>query len=349
MDKVLRQSAVTALLFFAICSNFFGQLNSSATLAGTVNDKSGAIIAGAQVRVSSKATGLERSAVTTTNGAYQFDLLPAGRYEVRVTMPGFASALFQNVDLAVGRTTTIDAALSLSQQNETITVESSGAGLIDLQKTDVSVPVSPAEVQNLPTNGRDFVNLAILAPGARPVPSYDPTKNRIGVFATNGSSGRNVNVTINGVDDKDNTVGGPVMQLPLEAIDEFNISTQRFSAANGRSEGAAVNVITKSGTNDFHGSLFFFDREAAFNTLNYFEQTANGGNGQKSPYSRQQFGGSIGGPIKKDKTFIFFAIERQRESTSLNVNGPAQMQLGILKNLGLPANPVATIPTPYFD
>jgi hypothetical protein len=82
------------------------------------------------------------------------------------------------------------------------------------------------------------------------MPSYDPTKNRIGVFATNGSSGRNVNMTVNGVDDKDNTVGGPVMQLPLEAVQEFNISTQRFSAPNGRSEGAAVNVITKSGSND---------------------------------------------------------------------------------------------------
>jgi hypothetical protein len=201
----------------------------------------------------------------------------------------------------------------------------------------------------LPTNGRDFVALALLAPGARPVPSYDPTKNRVGVFATNGSSGRNVNMTINGVDDKDNTVGGPVMQLPLEAIEEFNISTQRFSAANGRSEGAAVNVITKSGTNDFHGSLFFFDREAAFNTLNYFEKTENGGSGQKSPFSRQQFGGSIGGPIKKDKTFIFFAIERERESTSLNVNGPAQVQLALLKSAGFAANPVGSIPTPYFD
>ncbi|HMF78768.1 MAG TPA: carboxypeptidase regulatory-like domain-containing protein [Bryobacteraceae bacterium] len=343
----LRQSALAALLFFAGSSNFFGQLNSSATLAGTVTDKSNAVISGVQVKVSSKETGLDRSTSTTANGTYQFDLLPAGHYEVRVAMTGFTTGVFQNVVLAVGRTTTIDASLAPSQQNETITVESSGAGLVDLQKTDVSVPVSPAEVQNLPTNGRDFVNLAILAPGARPVPSYDPTKSRIGVFATNGSSGRNVNVTINGVDDKDNTVGGPVMQLPLEAIDEFNISTQRFSAANGRSEGAAVNVITKSGTNDFHGSLFFFDRESAFNTLNYFEKTANGGDGQKSPFSRQQFGGSIGGPIKKDKTFIFFAIERQRESTSLNVNGPAQQELALITSLG--AKPVSTIPTPYFD
>ena len=125
---------------------------------------------------------------------------------------------------------------------------------------------------------------------------------------------------MNGIDNKDNTVGGPVMQLPLEAIQEFNISTQRFSAANGRSEGAAVNLITRSGTNDFHGALYFFDRHETFNALNYFEKKENGGTGVKSPYSRQQFGGSIGGPLKKDQTFLFFALERWREQTSININ-----------------------------
>jgi hypothetical protein len=347
MHKASVRSAFALFLFLSISSNFFGQVNSTATLSGTITDNSHALVPGAQVRVSSKETGLERSTITTNNGTYQFDLLPVGHYEVRISMPGFAIAAFENVELAVGRTTTVDGSLSPSKQSETITVESSGASLVDLQRTDVSAPITPAEVETLPLNGRDFVNLAILAPGAKQVPSYDPTKARIGVFATNGSSGRNVNVTVNGIDNKDNTVGGPVMQLPLEAIQEFNISTQRFSAANGRSEGAAVNVITKSGTNQFHGSLYFFDRESAFNALNYFEKTENGGSGKKGAFSRQQFGGAIGGPIKKDKTFIFFALERAREQTSLNVNGSAITQLNLITNLG--AKPVSSIPTPYFD
>jgi hypothetical protein len=184
------------------------------------------------------------------------------------------------------------------------------------------------------------------------VNSYDPTKQRIGVFATNGSSGRNVNVTVNGIDNKDNTVGGPVMQLPLEAVEEFNISTQRFSAANGRSEGAAVSVITKSGTNAFHGSLFFQDREDVFNALNYFEKAENGGPGTKAPFSRQQFGGGIGGPVKKDKTFLFFALERSREQTSFNVNGTAYSEMQKATGItayGLGVIPVQTISTPYFD
>ena len=347
------------LLFFALvlvclsATNVLAQISATATLQGTVTDKSGAVIPSADIKITNKQTGETRSATTTGSGLYVFNLLPAGIYEVRVAVKGFSTAAFENVELFVGRTTTIDAQMSPSAQAETITVEAAGAALVDTVKTDVSRAVTPSEVENLPLNGRDFVNLAILAPGARPVASYDPTKNRIGVFATNGSSGRNVNITINGIDNKDGTVGGPVMQLPLEAIQEFNISTQRFSAANGRSEGAAVSVITKSGTNDFHGVIYFFDRDQAFDTLNYFEQSAHGGNDQKAPFSRQQFGGSIGGPVKKDKTFLFFALERAREQTSVNALGAAYSNAQALKAISLPYGltviPQQTISTPYYD
>ncbi len=329
------------------------QITAAATLEGTITDKSGAVVPAAEVKISNRETGEARSITSSGSGIYVFNLLPAGHYDVRVSVKGFGTAVFENVELSVGRTTTIDAQLAPSTQATTVTVEATGAALVDTERTDVSRAVTPAEVENLPLNGRDFVNLAVLAPGARPVSSYDPTKNRIGVFATNGSSGRNVNVTINGVDDKDGTVGGPVMQLPLEAIQEFNISTQRFSAANGRSEGAAVNLITKSGTNTFHGSIFFFDRDQAFDTLNYFEQTAHGGTGAKAPFSRQQFGGSIGGPVKKDKTFLFFALERSREQTSINSLGTAFTNATALAAISLPYSikviPVQTIVTPYYD
>lgn len=328
------------------------QVTATATLQGTVTDATGAVVPNTEVKITNKGTGETRSAVSNGAGLYSFNLLPAGTYEVRISATGFATAQYQNVELAVSRTTTLDARLSLSQQATTVQVEAAGAAVIDVEKSDVSRAVSPAEVDSLPLNSRDFVSLAILAPGARPVNSYDPTKARYGVFSTNGSSGRNVNMTVNGVDNKDNSVGGPVMQLPLEAIQEFNISTQRFSAANGRSEGAAVNVITKSGTNSLHGSIFFQDRDQTFDTLNYFEQTAHGGSGQKAPFSRQQFGGSIGGPVKKDKTFLFFAIERSREQTSININGTAynnDLALAGVAGLPLKPQPTQTIPTPYYD
>ena len=344
---------VFMLLLLCLCaSNLPAQITATATVQGTVTDSTGAVIPNAQVRLTNKSTGESRSAVSNNDGLYLFNLVSAGTYEVRVTMAGFATAAFENVEVAVSRTTTLDAQLSPSQQATTVMVEAAGAALVDVEKSDVSRAVSPAEVENLPLNSRDFVSLAILAPGARPVNSYDPTKARYGVFSTNGSSGRNVNMTVNGVDNKDNSVGGPVMQLPLEAIQEFNISTQRFSAANGRSEGAAVNVITKSGTNDYHGSIFFQARDQVFDSLNYFEQAAHGGTGQKAPFSRQQFGGSIGGPVKKDKTFLFFAIERSREQTSLNINGTAynnDLALAAVPNLPVKPQPTQTIPTPYYD
>ncbi len=329
-----------AIVSMCVCANnLSAQATASAVLQGTVTDSSGAVVPGADVNIANKSIGLTRSTTTTGVGTYRFDLLPAGQYEVRISMKGFATSVRTNVVLSVSLTTTVDASLSPSEQTQVITVESTGA-VVDLTKTDVSLPITNEMVQDLPLNGRDFVNLAVLAPGARAVDSYDPTKNRIGVFATNGSSGRNVNVTVNGVDNKDSTVGGPVMQLPLEAIQEFNISTQRFSAANGRSEGAAINVVTKSGTNDFHGSAYSLFRNEAFNAMNAMESS-------KSPFSRQQVGGSVGGPLKRDKAFLFFALERSRERTNVTVGPQSLAQLNLLTPLG--AQPSPTLPTPYDD
>jgi outer membrane receptor protein involved in Fe transport len=311
-----------------------------------VTDKNKAFVSGATVTVRNKGTDLTRTATTNESGNYRIEQLPAGMYEIKVTAPNFVTVTADNFELLVGRTSTFDVTLQPGLATETVNVTSE-VPIIDQTKTDVGLNITPREVENLPLNGRDFANLAILAPGAKPVNSYDPTKNRIAVFGINGSSGRNVNVTVNGVDNKDNTVGGPVMQLPLEAVQEFRISTQRFSAANGRSEGAAVEVVTKSGANQFHGSGYVFERDRRFNALNYFEKTENGGTGQKSPFQRQQFGGSIGGPIIRDKAFFFFALERQRELTSITVNGDAFNELSLVTSLG--AKPASTIPTPYRD
>lgn len=338
---------LVTLLVARLCiapASLYGQATVAGTLTGTVMDASRAVVPNAEVKITNKGTGGARMATTGTDGLYRFDLLPSGVYDLQVTREGFAVAVYVNVEVAVARATTVDVMLETGALKQTVTVEASHAALVDVQKTDVSRPITPSEVANLPTNSRDFVSLAAVAPGARPVGSYDPTKNRIGIFAVNGSNGRNVNITINGIDNKDNTVGGPVMQLPLEAIQEFNISTQRFSAANGRSEGAAINVITKSGTNDFHGSLYYQDRRDAFMANDAISEASGVA---KPPFMRQQFGGSIGGPLKKDKTFVFFALEREREDTSFPVTGTAFKELSLVTGLG--AVPTQTIATPYYD
>jgi carboxypeptidase family protein/TonB-dependent receptor-like protein len=323
----------------------FAQATASATMEGKVTDKAQAVIKGATVTINNKATGVTRTTLTSDTGAYRFELLPAGKYDVKVSASGFASAVMEGVELLVGRATTLDYVLNPGATTETVTVTAE-APIMDTQKTDVGLNITPQEVSDLPLNGRDFANLAILAPGAKPVDSYDPTKNRIAVFGINGSSGRNVNVTVNGIDNKDNTVGGPVMQLPLGAVQEFIISTQRFSAANGRSEGAAVNVVTKSGSNAFHGSAYIYERNERFNATEVDPSTGEKRQ-NKSPFSRQQYGGSIGGPIYKDKTFIFFALEKQRELTNIVVSSDALAELNLVRDLG--AQPAANIPTPYRD
>jgi hypothetical protein len=322
----------------------FAQVNSTGSLIGTVTDPSGAVVPDAAVRTVNRSTGLTREVKSGGNGEFRFDLLPAGKYDLTVTKPGFAIPKYENVEVSVSQSTEQSVNLTPSSQASVVTVEAANTPIVDIEKTDVSVPISNKQIEDLPLNGRDFVNLAYLAPGARPVNSYDPTKNRVGVFSVDGSSGRNVNVTVNGIDDKDNTVGGPVMQLPLEAVDEFQISTQRFSAANGRSEGAAITTITKSGTNQLHGSLYLFDRNEALNANDYFDSQS--GN-PKSAYSRQQFGGSIGGPVRKDKDFLFFTLEREREATSLTVDPTLYHELVLAEPLG--AKPSPTIPQPYFD
>lgn len=332
---------LTAIIAVPISS--WAQATATSTLQGAVFDSTQAALPKAQLLLVNEATGLTRNQESGGSGNYSFNGLPAGVYTLTVKSSGFKTAVYDKITLAVAQSTEINATLQPGDQTSIVNVQDA-APLVDVSRTDVSRAITPTEVQTLPLNSRDFANLAFLAPGAKPVNSYDPTKNRIAIFGINGSTGRNVNITVNGIDNKDNTVGGPVMQLPLEAVQEFNISTQRFSASNGRSEGAAVNVITKSGTNDFHGSLFLFARDTVLNANDYFSKQSNLGT---APYSRQQYGGSIGGPVKKDKLFLFFALERLREQQQISVGADAFNQLTLAKPLG--AVPVSTIATPFND
>ena len=343
--------ATVTILFFASflllsATSVFGQVTASGALSGTVVDKNGGLIKGATVTATNKATGQTRTATTGDSGEYRIDLLPAGQYDVRISASGFGDVTSENVGVLVGKTNTFDVTMNPGVQTASVTITGE-TELVDKAKTDISMNITPRDVQDLPLNGRDLGNLAYLAPGAKPVDAYDPTKRRISVFGINGSSGRNVNVTVNGIDNKDNTVGGPVMQFPLEAIQEFVISTQRFSAVNGRSEGAAVNVVTKSGGTDFHGSAFFFLRDKKLNASEV--SPSNTSLKSKPPFNRKIWGGSLGGPINRGShpTFFFFAVERQGEATSIPVASDALAELNLAQSIG--AQPAANLPTPYHD
>ena len=349
---------ITSSFILLLCANVSAQITASGAISGTVKDKNQAAIANATVTITNKSTGRSRTAQTNDGGEYRVDLLPAGKYDIKIAATGFGDVAVENSEVLVGKTNNFDFTMEPGVQTASVTVTAGEAELVSREKTDVSLNITPRDVEDLPLNGRDLGNLAYLAPGAKPVDSYDPTKRRVSVFGINGSSGRNVNVTVNGIDNKDNTVGGPVMQFPLESIQEFVISTARFSAVNGRSEGAAVNVVTKSGSSDYHGAVFYFLRDKKLNASEV--SPSNQSIETKPPFNRKQWGGSISGPLhlprfgeggpthyKNNDTFFFFALERQNEATSIPVASDAFAQLLLVQPLG--ARPATVLPTPYKD
>lgn len=332
-----------AVVLFA-CASVWGQAVSVSNVEGTVTDQTGAVVANAAVTVVNKGTGAERMATTDGNGYYRVAGLVPGVYSIKIESSGFASQLAENVTLNVGTTLTLNASLKPAAAAETVVISASDAGLIETTRTDLGGVVNNREIENLPLNGRSLAGLAVLIPGARPTQSFDPTKNRSAAFSVNGGGGRNINTTVDGGDNKDNTVGGIVMNFSLEGVQEYKLETQRFSAASGRSEGAALNVITKSGSNEFHGSGFLFARDEKFNANDHISKVSNR---PKADYSRQQFGGSFGGPIKKDRLFFFGVYERTREESAFNVSQTVFNELQNAVSVG--AKPILSVPTPFRD
>jgi len=343
MQTMFRRSIFIVLALILAANQLLAQATATGSIVGIVVDATGAALPNATVTVTNKGTNATRTLTSNTSGQYRFDLLPGGVYDVKAEAAGFSSAEIKDIQLLIGTTFTANLPMRAGVVNSSIEVIANNQ-LLDTEKTDSSAAVTPQQIVDLPLNGRDIANLAILAPGVKIVDSYDPTKNRYAVYAVNGSSGRNTNTTVNGIDNKDNTVGGAVQQLPLEAVEEFKISTNRFSAENGRSEGAALNIVTKSGTNKYHGALYGFFRSQALQTNNAISEQANQ---PKPDYSRQQYGGAFGGHIRKDKDFGFFAYEALRERSQLAVTDLAYQELTLAIPLG--AVPIHTIPTPFDE
>jgi carboxypeptidase family protein len=322
----------------------YGQAVSVSDIEGTVVDSNGAVIPSATVTATNKGTGAARTATADSGGYYRIAGLVPGVYTIKIESNGFAAQLTEGVTLNVGTTTTLNASLKPAGATETVVINAGDAGLVETSRSDLGGVVDNRQLENLPLNGRSLAGLAILIPGARPTQSFDPTKNRSAAFSINGGGGRNLNTTVDGGDNKDNTVGGIVMNFSLEGVQEYKLETQRFSAASGRSEGSALNVITKSGTNQYHGSGFLFARDKTFNANDHISVVTNR---PKAEYSRQQFGGSFGGPIKQDRLFFFGVFERTREESGFNVSQTVIDQLEFARSIG--ARPIQFVPTPFRD
>ena len=309
-----------------------GRINAqvaTAAIVGTVSDPNGATVAGAKVTVVNVGTGVTQSGTTSTSGEYTFNLLQLGTYSVRVDVSGFKSFEAKDVTLSPGSRVRVDAELAVGEITQTVEVAASDATLLHTDTSELGTNLATTSLQNLPILGQNYVNLVTLATGVTVGPPNSlasgqrPSDRRqTGSFAANGLSDIANNNLIDGMDNNDRFVGTIVVRPSPEAITQVKVLTNQYTAAFGRSAGAVVNLVTKSGTNSFNGSLYEYFGNDKLNTRDYFASNV--------PELRlNQFGGSIGGPIRKNRTFFFGDYEKY------------------LQNVGIPVT--ATVPTLYEE
>jgi len=302
--------ALLSVLIISAHVAAFSQQAANATLNGTISDPLGAVIAGAKITATQIATGIKRDTVTNDNGLYVFSNMAPGDYELRIEVKGFATKLSKAVPLNVGQTVTFNASLDVAAQTETVDEISYNPLQIDHTNSVIDGVIQSREVQSLPLNGRNFLELALLIPGNSPAPNFDPTKTNTVVISSAGQLGRGGNVTIDGADTNDDVVGGSIQNISQDAIQEFQIATNRFSAQLGRSGSSVINVITKNGTNEFHGSGSFYFRDSGLQGL---PATFDRSLSQSPPFDREQYSFTLGGPIKKDRAWVFGSFENRNQ------------------------------------
>lgn len=314
MTKIVGGALAAALVGCLLLPGTALAQSAGGAIEGRVIDESDAALAGATVTVADTSTGFTRVTTSGTDGAFRFNALPVGGYVLTVELSGFSTFTAKEVRVNVASTRRFDVELKLASVEETISV----TGEAPLLNTEAAIGtvISQDELENLPLNGRQFANLGVLAPGTTLAYNGDPTKPGQLVIALNGGIGRNVNYLIDGGDNTDDTIGGALQNFNLESVQEFKIQTMQYKAEYGRSSGGVLSVVTKSGTNDFHGSAYGFFRDDSLSSKTEAEKRAGV---DKQSLERQQFGASLGGPIAQDKAHFFVTYERVERDTNYTV------------------------------
>jgi outer membrane receptor protein involved in Fe transport len=303
--------ALVALVVAAVVAPARAQ-SVTGSIEGSIVDQSGALMPGVTVTAVQAATGLTRTTVSDENGLFRLLLLPVGVYDVTADLSGFTSRKLPELMVTVGQTITLRIQMAVSGVAETVTV-SGNSPIIETSRSQVSSTITESSVQNLPVNGRNFIDFALLTPGV--------TRDvRTGDISFAGQRGTLNSLVVDGADNNNTFFGQAVgrtgsgrapYQFSQDAVKEFQVNSNSFSAEYGRAGGAVINVVTKSGTNDLRGSIFEFYRDKALNANNAINELNNR---PKSPYHYNQFGGTLGGPIRPNRDFFFFNYDGQRNT-----------------------------------
>ena len=293
------------LLLF-VFSTSAGWAQTTGTLRGTVTDPSGAVVPGANLTAIQSETHVSRATATNESGDYEFPALPVGRYTLGVQAAGFKEARVGEIEVRLGHVSAVDVRLELGPVAQTVNAEAA-APLIEIVNTQVGAVVNDVAVVELPLNARDTYQLLQLQPGVQSQLGSDLFygSDQPGVVSVNGGRGRSNNYTVNGGEANDQFANLPGVQPSPDTIEEFRVLTNTFDAEFGRNSGAVVNVVTKSGTNAFHGDLYEFFRNNVLNARGFFDS-------ETPDFKQNQFGGTLGGPIRKDQTFFFASYEGRR-------------------------------------
>jgi outer membrane receptor protein involved in Fe transport len=309
VKSVCCRSVFLAFLFsvmFLLAAPYASAQSTGGRIRGTVTDESGGAIVGAKVTLINEGTNVSREVQTSATGEYFFLEVPVGSYEVDVNQQGFKKSARKGIVLVLNEIATVDITLQVGSNVDT--VEVTGAPpVIDTTTTQLGAVMTDQSVRELPLNSRNTYQLLQLQPGVQSQLGADLFygSSNPGVVSVNGGRGRSNNYMVNGGDGNDIFVNGPAIQPSPDAIEEFRVLTNTFDAEYGRNSGSVVNVVTKSGTNSVHGDFYEFFRNKVLNTKGFFDSTV-------PDYKQNQFGATLGGPIKKDKTFIFGSYEGDR-------------------------------------
>ncbi len=355
-NAILLRSVTMALLATLLSPAAFGQ-NPTGTLRGDVQDQTGGRVPAAAVAVQAVGSSLKRETKSDDHGEFRLSQLLPGTYHITVDAKGFAEAQ-ADVAVVVSSVRDVTVIMNPATVQETVNVQSHPSSIttqqIDLASVVHQANVSTADLQNLPLAARSFANIAYLAPGTEPVEPSDPTKARITAVSTGGSSGLNNELSVDGGDNSDDYIGGFLQNFSPDDIQEFAIRTAQEDADTGRTTAGSIVITTKRGTNDWHGGAAFYERAADLNARFPIENPAPN---PKQPFSRQNYVGTIGGPIKKDKIWFFSSFEYVHENASIAYSPASQTQFNALASLAaaglipdttsIPVPP--NVPVPFRD